>query len=337
MPQPPDIYVIIGKFLSGTIEEDEQQYLEAWRQECPDEFTRLQQLWNESAKPDSCYRQEYNQQKLNQRIDAWEAGEEDKKVRHSLRPWLVAASISLLLIGSVITFFYDNLSEAFRAENREWVEKRSVRSQIATFTLIDGTKVKLNADSKLRYAENFVQAERREVFLEGEAYFEVTHRPDRPFLVRTSEVDVRVLGTSFSVNAYPEDTLTGVVVANGKVAVNGLSTQSPEVVLPNQKVTYYKSSRQWKKTAVDVTQELAWTEGKLLFQNADLKQVAKTLERYYDITISFNDKMLESCRFTGSFQRETLFNVLDAIGYINNLEYEYENGTVVLSGAGCTP
>jgi transmembrane sensor len=335
MPQERDIYLLLSRYFQGTLDQKELIYLEDWRAKHPKAFQDMLRLWQGSSTKVSTYREEINLQKLNQRIDALEAENEEKKSRLSKKYLVLAAGVSLLLLALAGILYQAFEFPAGEFERVQWIEKSTQRSQIANFTLLDGTKVKLNADSKFRYTTNFMQDSLREVFLEGEAFFEVTHDPRRPFIVQTAELRTKVLGTSFSMHAYPEDNLSKVTVASGRVSVQHTNDTLQEVLLPSHQIIYQKGQTDWQQTEINIEQELAWMEGKLIFNYERLEQVAKTLERYYDVEVIFEDDQLKNCRFTASFQRENIFQILDAMSYINNMEYSFQEGKISFYGKGC--
>ncbi len=334
MPLSDELFVLISKHLAQQpMDAVERIRLNRWKEENPEAFEEMRKIWWAQRLVRQSFRQAEVQQKLNQRIDALEA--EGQLIPARKRDWLnkIAASIGLFLLAASVVYwlFFQNLTPEKKKET--WVEKSTQKSQVATFTLTDGSRVTLNADSKIRYPASDHRP-LREVFLTGEAFFEVVANPERPFVVRTAALATRVLGTSFSVSAYPDNELARVTVATGRVAVD-LPALSTTVLHPNRQLVYDQGNRTLREQAASVANELAWTEGRLVFEGAQLSQVARVLERYYNVTIEFDTKTLRDCRITASFDQETLFHVLKSISYINNLEYTFNNGTVTLIGDGC--
>lgn len=336
MPQEHDLYLLLTRYFQGTLDQEELLYLEDWKAKHPQAFQDMLQLWQGSSTEVSTYHEEINLQKLNQRIDALENENEEKKSRLSKKYLALAAGVSLLLLALAGILYQASIFPASEFERVQWIEKSTQKSQIATFTLLDGTKIKLNADSKFRYATSFMKDSLREVFLEGEAFFEVTHDPRRPFIVHTAELQTRVLGTCFSVHAYPEDALSKVTVASGKVEVLLSKDTLQEVLEPSRQIIYQKGQTAWQQKEIGIEEELAWMEGRLVFNYERLEQVAKTLERYYDVEVIFENDQLKDCRFTASFQQENIFHILDAMSYINDMEYTFHEGKINLDGIGCT-
>ena len=194
-------------------------------------------------------------------------------------------------------------------------------------TLADGTRVWLNADTKLRYPIAFVR-ERREVFLEGEAYFEVT-KENRTFIVNTSFGNVRVLGTEFGVTAYSSDPASYTTLVEGKVSFT-TGKEQPVVITPGEQVIASKSGIVEKRT-VDVEEYVGWKDGLYVFKEKKLGEIMKTLERWYGISVFFQQASLQDIPFTGNLKRYDNINVfLDALTRTGDLAYKVNGNCVIL-------
>jgi len=172
------------------------------------------------------------------------------------------------------------------AKMNEMVIPYGKKSQLI---LDDGTKVWLNAGSKLAFPTKF-KGEKREVFLEGEAYFEVKHNPNAPFFVHTGEIAVKVLGTKFNISAYQTDQLIETVLIEGKVAVSEHSVlgfmKRETILAPKQKASFNKENRTISvKNEPDVEFAIAWTEGWFMYSQQNLKTVLNPHCSYPSITI----------------------------------------------------
>ncbi|MDD4108731.1 MAG: FecR domain-containing protein [Prolixibacteraceae bacterium] len=168
-------------------------------------------------------------------------------------------------------------------------------------TLSDGTRIFLNAGSRLVYPE-FFTGKIREVFLVGEAFFEVEYDENNPFVVRTTDLKIRVLGTSFNVSAYPSDKIIETVLAKGKVRLeqesSGLFSETTEMV-PGQLAAFSKTERTTKIKSVDTDNFILWKDGMYKFESTDLSRVIKKLERYYNIRFVYKDPLLGSIKISG--------------------------------------
>ncbi len=189
-------------------------------------------------------------------------------------------------------------------------------------TLSDGTKVWLNAGSQLLYPSRFLR-KKREVLLVGEAFFEVVKNPERPFIVRTKEINVEVLGTSFDVSAYPDDNTFETTLVEGSVSLqiknNGfLSTNENIVLVPNQRILINNSKGESVVKGVDVSFYTSWKDGMFKFEKEDLCKVVRKLERYYNIKIGIKDLVrLGSVKISGKLDlKNTPSDVLNVIQLI---------------------
>lgn len=172
--------------------------------------------------------------------------------------------------------------------------------QRANITLPDGTIVWLNARSEIRYA-SFLKDSRREVELNGEAYFEVTHNKKQPFVVRTDKYDVEVLGTHFNVEAYSDTDFFSTALIEGSVKVSSRESSSDEILLtPDQKVT--RINGKLAISAIDNYDMYRWREGLICFKDMDFAELMKLLEKYYEIEIRIENPHLSGHIFSGKFR-----------------------------------
>lgn len=161
----------------------------------------------------------------------------------------------------------------------------------SSVTFSDGTKIWVNSGSKVIYPVAFEKG-KREIFVEGEVYLDVTADADRPFIVKTQQMDVKVLGTSFNVSAYKKDSNLQVTLVEGKVEVKTSNNRS-DVLAPSQQFDYDIQTNKVKVQAVDVDNYIAWKDGYFQLENQPLKTVFKKLSRYYGVRIEWNEKMGE--------------------------------------------
>ena len=202
--------------------------------------------------------------------------------------------------------------------------------------LSDGTKVWLNAGSRLAFPANFPD-DKREVWLEGEAYFEVAKDPEKKFLVRVNDLTLQVLGTSFNVSGYGPDKSVETVLVSGSLALvvkNNSLFGTREVILnPNHKATYSRDAKDINVEEVsDIEMYTAWTSGWLSFSQQSLKDVAVKMERYYNIKISFSERFNSHHLISGKLDlKDSLGTVLDVLSDIVVFKYEITDNQVVIS------
>lgn len=200
-----------------------------------------------------------------------------------------------------------------------------------TVTLSDGSTISLNSRSSITYPEPFSDQQTRTVQLTGEAYFEIERDPDKPFVVITDEAEIRVLGTSFNVNAYDHDH-TEVTVAIGKVSVSRNNKDALTVLQDELAVITKKQVIKQQNTNLNY---LAWKTKKFTFNNTELQEVAREIERVYHCNIEFSNDVLKQCRLTAVFDNEELDDIIQTICLAFNVQAELDNDQYILSGQGC--
>ena len=213
------------------------------------------------------------------------------------------------------------------------------RGQKSVMLLTDGTRVWLNADSKLTYAKNFGELDSREVYLEGEAFFDVVRNPSKPFIVHTSDVNIKVLGTSFNVKSYADDGLIETTLVEGKVEIDkpdDLSRSDSKVVLrPNQKATFSKESREIDIKEVVAQETVAWRNDRLVFKSESFSEVIKQLERWYNVSIHVEESAHLSCTLTASIEKESLEEILDFLAVTHRIDFSISGNEVYIKGSLC--
>ena len=195
--------------------------------------------------------------------------------------------------------------------------------------LSDGTRILLNSESKITYP-SFFTGEERKVELVGEAYFEVT-KSQAPFIVRTKEMDVRVLGTSFNVSAYGDDDRVNTTLVSGKVQVLSHSGAAVYDLAPGYNLTFDKSTKRVNTEKVDTEIYTAWTRGEFLFYNQDLDKILTQLSRWYDFEVEYKDDSIRKMRFTGGAEKKQSINyLLTKIEMITNLKFKEDGKRIVI-------
>lgn len=280
-------------------------------------------------------------------------------LRSRIGKFAAAATLLTAIAGGVWMFMPKKTNRVLSADAKrnEVVAGKGIRSKMV---LPDGTQVWLNSDSKLQYAESFSGAT-REVTLEGEAYFDVVKNPKRPFIVHTSAIDIRVLGTSFNVKSYPQEKTIETTLIRGMIEViNKIKPEAPKIILrPKEKLVFNKlaeeinelptgdqkenvrkdTSSQNKIMAIAITAlppnvadssltETSWVYNRLLFEGDSFREVAVKMERWFNIKINFKNEKVANYRLSGSFDRETIDEALQALKYIAPFNYKINNNEV---------
>jgi len=184
--------------------------------------------------------------------------------------------------------------------------------------LTDGSIVVLNSNSSITYPEEFGKT--RNIKLNGEAYFKVFHDEQRPFVVQTHDVKVRVLGTSFDINSY-NHRQTKVSVITGKVEVTSPTGKKVHII-KNQQADL-RSNSDFEILKEDSNDGIAWTSNTIILKNTTLAETAKIIENWYNVDITFEDAALNKLTISGKFKDEKLENVLESIAFLKQLKVEY--------------
>ena len=193
--------------------------------------------------------------------------------------------------------------------------------------LADGTRVMLNAETRLRFPEAFGDGERR-VFLEGEAYFEVVQDESHPFVVQTHLGEVMVLGTAFNVNAYTDASVCYTTLVHGKVQFSAPNVGTVTLQPGEQAVV---SANGTEKRTVDLDEYIGWVNGVYNFKNRSLGEIMETFERWYDIQIYYETPDLRDITYSGSLKRYgTINSFLDALELTGDLTYKISGRKVLI-------
>lgn len=202
-------------------------------------------------------------------------------------------------------------------------------------TLIDGTKVWLNAGSKFAFPQKFT-GKKRIVFLDGEGYFEVAKNEKQPFIVSSKNINVEVLGTKFNVNSYNSDNSSETILLEGKVNVwsENKFIKEKTQLSPNQKAIYSVTTKEIAvETALDAKNYIAWIDGWYRFSNEKLEHVLIKLERYYNVDIQYNqDKINTAKPISGKLDlKESCVDVIKILANVAEIEYKIEGEKIIIN------
>lgn len=248
---------------------------------------------------------------------------EDAKV---IRPnWLsafqrIAAILIVPLLLSFIGYFYYQSSK--QNQINSFAEIQCPLGVRTKFYLPDGSTGFLNSGSRLKYPVRF--GNERKVQLIGEAFFDVQHDKKRPFHVNTKNLDIKVLGTTFNVIANEDEITEEVILQTGKVDVSSQAGKQLTTLQPNEKITLNTDRLTFVKNEVEAAQYTSWKEGKLVFRNENMQQVARRLSRWYNAEVIVDDRLLDNYSFHATFADEPLDEVLKLLSITTPLSYQEE-------------
>lgn len=338
----PETYYndLMTRYFSGEASEPEMETLHQWIRESPEH----RQLFDACRKSWEALEQYSIQQKIDvdkewDRFKAKLPAEDAPlaveftlsrtKDRSLIYRWVAIAAVLLIMaVSGFLIYRYsatvENVSLTASTDNREG-------------KLPDGSQVTLGPGSSLVYPEKF-NREQRVVKLKGEGYFEITHNPRQPFIIEAGQkVRIEVLGTSFYVNTCNADSLVEVVLTSGQVAVYRSDDPSQRILLqPGEKALISDQGPFSGKSVNDDINYMAWKSGKLVFENAPLKEVARQLGKVYHLQVRMENPEMGNCTLTATFENQTADAVLHVIEETLALKVTRKGDQITISGSGCT-
>ena len=247
---------------------------------------------------------------------------EDKKMWISYMKYAAVFVIAVLLSGGLFMMqSQPEMSDSFACIS-------APNGQISNITLFDGTNVWLNAGSNLKYKQTF-GSNNREVFLKGEAFFSVTKNKKIPFIVHVGNSQVKVHGTEFNVKAYENEPLIETVLVEGEVEF--LTAKESVIMKPGEQLLFAKASGKVETLEVNTDEFIAWKGGKIYFNNETLVNLTKQLERWYEVSFSFESEQIKNYRFSGVINKDrSLKYTLNIIQEINKVKFEMDKEQIVV-------
>lgn len=234
---------------------------------------------------------------------------------------VAACFVGLLVISTAISFLLRK-SSVLAPQQITVCANRGVRTSL---DLPDGSIAYLNSGSTLSYPSSY-DAEERKVTLVGEAYFSVKHDPAHPFIVSVSHdrLRVKVLGTEFNVRAYEKENVVQTTLVSGSVNIvmkEDKGKTNERNLYPSEKAVYDLTDKTLEVINVDVESEIAWKEGRLVFKETPLPEVLRCLANFYNVDFKVMDPVLDSYRFTGTFNNRQLSQILDYLRISSRIDY----------------
>lgn len=322
-------YKIIRYFADGLIPSRYRQQVMSWLideadREAKDEA--LKRVWDETV--DVMSTDAMSQSVLRNQALRSHHGHQERARQIRLKVLKYAAVIFLPIALCLGTWFIASNQMASQAM---LAECHVENGQTKVLRLSDGTLVRLNAGSSLFYPQRFSRLfSRRDVYLDGEAHFDVAENRSQPFVVHVGNLKVKVLGTHFNVKAYPAEELVTTTLEQGRVKVYG--DKIAMTLLPDEQAVYNRISGKMTKRSVDSGNYNQWMDGKLLFDQAPLKAIIADLQRRYDVSIKATPAVDLSRRFTMAFRADEgvgdVMRVLEKIS--GNLNYIHQHHTIIL-------
>jgi len=271
------------------------------------------------------------------------------------RIWYSAAAALILTIGG-LTYYNSSPKPTGTETAARWLQTATRPTKKDVLTLPDGTLVTLNSATTIKYPDHFGDST-REVYLDGEAYFDVSKNPGHPFIIHADKMNIRVLGTSFNVKSYKNEASGEATLITGSIEVTLNDRPSDRIILKPKEKLVVQNNRITKKQLgpapttpdsagkstryaltnltyfnnnVHTVVETSWVENKLVFSNRDFVDISGDLERWYGVHIEFMTERAKHYNFSGYFEKETLPEALEVLKMIDHFNYKIEDSTVYI-------
>ncbi|MDO6436098.1 FecR domain-containing protein [Cyclobacterium sp. 1_MG-2023] len=321
---------LLVKILTRTASQEEIEEVELWALESRENWETLnaiKKLWKEQS---AATKKPISKSKID---DIWEKGMLKKKDNSFFYSTFVKyAAIILFIFGFYSTYYY------FIAANQEIEKNEVIEYTVLTnpagkktkHTLPDGSVVFLNCSSSIKFIKAF-NSEERKVYLKGEAYFEVAKNVNKPFIVESNGIATKALGTIFNISAYPGYNTMKVSLFEGKVEIQNPSSEKLPILLPPGKELLVNIKQDsYTKSSFNPELVAGWKVGKLVFDNADFKEVKVKLERWFGLEIKIKGKKPNDWKVSTIYEKESLKNILTDLQYAKRFAYEINDNQVTI-------
>lgn len=327
---------LLGKQLTGEISQDESVELKsilADNQALTTEYKQLHTYFESETAEDENIDVVFDRIRAQIQVPNEPSLKVTKSKGYSV--WLkIAAVVAIVLAGVLV---YNREAIFFNKTDQLALKQAETKAtEIKTIVLADGSTVKMNSGSSLKYPDHFTE-DTRDVYLSGEAFFDVKKDAQHPFIVHTEQLAVKVLGTAFDVKAYQNDAFTETTLIRGKVSISLKNNTAQTYILkPNDKFTLAGDKASMSQlshfsgTVTDSVIETAWTNHELIYKNNRFDEIAKLFERWYDVKIAFKEADLKTVKFTGHVDKETIAEALNVLKLIENFNYSIKGKNVYI-------
>ena len=326
---------LIANYLTEGLDKNALDELKTWiaaSAENQQYFIRQREIWFSAVSREaaSVYDKDKAFENFRNRVESQKGIQSTSRRGFSLSAlWRYAAVVAIIIAVGCISYWQGEVNV------KDTFADISVEAPLGSKTklyLPDGTLVWLNAGSRMTYSQGF-GVDNRKVELEGEGYFEVKRNEKIPFFVKTKDLQLQVLGTKFNFRDYPEDHEVVVSLLEGKVGLNNLLREEKEAVLsPDERAVLNKANGLLTVESVTASNASQWTDGYLFFDEELLPDIAKELERSYNVKIHIANDSLKTFRFYGNFVRreQNIQEVLEALASTEKMQYKIEERNITI-------
>lgn len=337
--QKKEIHDLIAGHLTGSLNPDEDRMLRQWleaKEENMEVFVQLKENWQY---PPVSKTKIIGSEDIKSKIWSKYTGNHNDRFQrtqpHSFRFVSVAATIAII-VSSIFAFYYYEYygpNEDTRPSPISYIQKENLPGRKSTIFLNDGTIVNLNSASSIRYPEVFSDSS-REVYLEGEAYFEVAKDADKPFTVITKNIRTLAVGTAFNIKSFSDSKEIEISLTEGKVHISDDRSSVKDShfdLLPGQQIVYSMENERFLNIEkFDANETLGWKDGILYFKKANFSMIKNDIERWFGVKLQVQPDHYPDISYTGEFHNQSLQNILYSIGFVQKFNFDIKGTEVFI-------
>lgn len=325
MTAKESIHIKIIRLFMGEATPDEKVFVGKWLSQSTENkklYNDLRDIWLSTGSQNNA--DQFDMEGALQRL----AGKLEEKKRNTKRKIVIRrvfkyAAIALLVLAIPFGYYLGsnnvNINDSYTTITCALGDKTNM-------VLPDSSEVWLNSGSTITFNNNFKKG-KREVFLDGEAYFSVQKDKENPFHISTAEIEVEVLGTEFNLKAYADENEITTTLVEGSVKITSANQQT--VIKPGQKLVYSDETQRMSLYELsDLSPETEWKDGRLVFRNESLGDLELKLERWFDVDIILADEAVKNRKYTGSLERESILEVMYYFSLARSVDYKIEGNKI---------
>lgn len=327
-------YQLVFKKITGELNQSEEIEFKKWLQESSENELLFHRMMNAYQKDQFSIRikgQKSTFEKISRQLDFEENIYTDhlySQPSGNWKSWYRVAAVIFFFLASVSIYYLISSSGRNDIEivQSEFILKNNPAGQKTRINLPDGSVCWLNSESEVKFLSNFSDSS-RDIYLKGEAYFEVAKDKNRPFIVHAPTISITALGTVFNVNSFPDEPKETVTLIEGKISVSCKDNFFSEI-LPGEAVSYDKEKKTSAKMKVDPNEAIIWKNGIIQFNKETYHTVFSKLERWYGVKFKIIGKPIDDLKYSASFKNELLVNILESISYGHEFEFKIDGKNV---------
>ncbi|AYL96603.1 FecR family protein [Mucilaginibacter celer] len=322
-------YRLIVEYFEKTISDEGLTQLQEWIEESPENLAQFSETIQILEASKSYFKQPEHTENSWAKISAHIDQSQNRPTKHKFKLSWIAYAAACVVICATAWFTFQSMSGLSASD---YAEVANADGKHSTFKLPDNSIVYLGGGSKLRYLKNF-SGEKRDVQLEGEAFFDVVHQA-KPFVVKSGDITTIVLGTSFNIRAYHNEHKVAVTVQSGKVGVmanvNGKS-QLVKYLIKNEQISINTQNGIYAFNNTDAGAVTSWINNDFIFYNTTYRDIAVSLEHHYGASIRFTEQDLGNVRLTAKLKGMTLVDAMETLSALSGLGYTQKGNQLFIS------